>query len=78
MALGLSVLAIFTTRYESLASLTGTISAVLIVIGLVLFAGQSTAFLFSGLLLPLFIIVAHPDNIGRLMRGTERKLGEKV
>ena len=45
------------------------------VIGLVIFAGQPSAYLFYGLVLPLIILVAHRDNIERLMRGTERKLG---
>ena len=67
--------AIAATRYVSLGSITGTVVSGLVVIGLVIFAGQPSAYLFYGLVVPLIILVAHRDNIERLMRGTERKLG---
>ena len=66
------------TRYVSLGSIVGTVAAGLAVIGLVLFAGQPTEYLYYGLLVPLFILVSHRDNIQRLLQGTERKLGEKA
>ena len=66
------------TRYVSLGSIVGTVAAGLAVVGLVLFAGQPTAYLYYGLLVPLFILVSHRDNIQRLLDGTERKLGEKA
>jgi acyl phosphate:glycerol-3-phosphate acyltransferase len=71
-------IALALTRYVSLGSITGTIIAGLAVIAIVIYADQSTAYVFYGLLLPLFIVVSHRDNIVRLLRGTERKLGEKA
>jgi glycerol-3-phosphate acyltransferase PlsY len=72
--------AIALTRYVSLGSIVGTIVAglVVIVIGLVTFTDQATPYVFYGLAVPLFIVASHRDNIGRLLRGTERKLGEKA
>jgi len=71
-------LAIAATRYVSLGSITGTVSAGAIGIALVVFAGYPPAYFLYGLLVPLFIVVSHRDNIERLLSGTERKLGEKA
>ena len=76
LVLGAATIAL--TRYVSLGSIIGTVAAGLVVIGLVIFADQPTAYLYYGLLVPLFIVVSHRDNIQRLLDGTERKLGEKA
>jgi glycerol-3-phosphate acyltransferase PlsY len=74
----LGAIAIATTRYVSLGSITGTLTAGLVVIGIVVFAGQSPAYLVYALIVPLFIVVSHRGNIARLLSGTERKLGERT
>ena len=70
--------AIAVTRYVSLGSILGTILSGLTAIALAAYADQPTAHLFYGLIVPLFIVISHRDNIERLLRGTERKLGERA
>jgi len=70
--------AIYLTRYVSVGSLVGTVVAGAIVVGLA-FAGAAPApFYLYGTALPAFIILAHRDNIQRLIHGTERKLSRGV
>ena len=71
-------LAIWATRYVSLGSLVAASVAGLVTLGWVLLGGAPLAYLVYGLVVPAFIIVAHRDNIKRLMSGTERKLGERA
>jgi acyl phosphate:glycerol-3-phosphate acyltransferase len=78
VALILGACAILVTRYVSLGSLTGTLVAGALGIGLFLFVNQSPAHLMYALVVPLFIVVSHRGNIARLLSGTERKLGEKA
>lgn len=73
-ALVCAVAAVALTRYVSVGSLVGTVVASAIVIGLVVLDDASFAYLVYGTLLPGFIILAHRDNIHRLLNGTERKL----
>ncbi len=73
------------SRYVSLGSLVGCLTAIICgilfyTIGLV----NSTFFARVGLvqmlylvIIPLLVILFHADNIGRLMHGTERKLGSE-
>jgi glycerol-3-phosphate acyltransferase PlsY len=65
------------SRYVSLASILGTIAASLTIILLVV-TGQLDQMGLLFLLLGAFLIAAHRDNIKRLLKGTERKLGERV
>lgn len=65
------------TRYVSLASILGTVAASITVIVLVL-TGQLDPAGLLFVLLGVFLIAAHRDNIERLRKGTERKLGERV
>ncbi len=75
-ALAFSVIA--ATRYVSLGSILGACSVPLLLLLLAVTLGQPLPHLAYGLLGSAFVIASHKDNIGRLLRGTERKLGERV
>jgi glycerol-3-phosphate acyltransferase PlsY len=75
IALVVGALLIATTRYVSLGSVGGTALAGLLLCWLAATTGEP-AWAVWGLLVGGFIVVAHRDNIERLMAGTERKLGE--
>ena len=66
--------AIWLTRYVSVGSLVGTVVAGAFVVGLAATGAAPMPFYLYGTALPAFIILAHRDNIQRLMSGTERKL----
>lgn len=66
-----------TTRYVSLGSVVGAILGGLMMCGLA-YAQSDPAWALWGVLVGGFIVVAHKDNIERLMAGTERKLGERA
>ena len=79
-------IAILTSRYVSLGSIVGSLTTIICgivfyFIGLLnpAFFGKVTlaqlVFLLIG---PALVIIVHYDNIGRLLSGTERKLGQKV
>ena len=77
---------ILTSRYVSLGSILGSLAT--IICGIVFyfigslnpefFGKVSLAQLVFMLIGPAIIIIVHYDNIGRLLSGTERKLGQKV
>lgn len=68
---------ILLSRYVSLGSILGAATGgVALVVFVVL--GQMEGLSILYLLLPLFVIAAHRDNISRLLKGTERKLGERA
>jgi len=64
-------------RYVSLGSIVGTATGALMVILLVAL-GQMDLLSLLFITIAVFIIVAHKDNIERLLKGTERKLGERT
>jgi glycerol-3-phosphate acyltransferase PlsY len=68
---------ILLSRYVSLGSIVGAATGGLALIVLVAL-GQMEGLAILYVCLPLFIIAAHRDNISRLLKGTERKLGERV
>lgn len=81
-----TLVTVITTRYVSLGSILGSAAAIIsslifFFVGLAdpTFFGrvmpQSLLFLVLG---PLLVIILHYDNIGRLLAGTERKIGQKV
>jgi glycerol-3-phosphate acyltransferase PlsY len=74
-AIGAGLVAL--TRYVSLGSVVGAALGGLLLCGLAIISGDP-AFAVWGVLVGGFIVVAHRDNIGRLLAGTERKLGERV
>jgi glycerol-3-phosphate acyltransferase PlsY len=77
LALAVGIPTILISRYVSLGSILGAAASLIAIILLVAFGYMnvlSLLFLFLG----IFIIVAHRDNIERLMKGTERKIGDRV
>jgi acyl phosphate:glycerol-3-phosphate acyltransferase len=77
---------ILTSRYVSLGSILGCLTT--IICGIVFyFVGRVNPEFFGKVSLaqlvfmvigPALVIIVHYDNIGRLLSGTERKLGQKV
>jgi glycerol-3-phosphate acyltransferase PlsY len=73
-----TIITIATTRYVSLGSILGSAAAT--ISGLIFFfvGWIHLPQLVFFLTVPLAVIVIHYDNIGRLLAGTERKIGQKV
>lgn len=78
LGLLVGVVAIATTRYVSLGSILGTGVGSVALLVAVLAYGLPPPYAAFALAVGTFIVVAHRDNIQRLMRGTERKLGQRV
>jgi glycerol-3-phosphate acyltransferase PlsY len=76
-ALVLGVIMVVLTRYVSLGSVVGAIVGGLGMCALAAYTGN-VAWAVWGVLIPGFIVIAHRDNIERLLAGTERKLGERA
>jgi len=74
LCLGLFVLVISLTRYVSL----GSILAVLAFPAAYLAAGGTWPAAAVALAVAALVIARHAPNIGRLLKGTERKLGDKA
>jgi len=62
------------TRYVSLGSIIGTI---LVPLFFWLF-GYELPYIFFGLAMAVLVAARHHENVGRLLKGTESKLGQKV
>jgi acyl phosphate:glycerol-3-phosphate acyltransferase len=77
VAFGIGVLLVLLTRYVSLGSVVGAILGGLLMCGLA-YAQADPAWALWGVLVGGFIVVAHKDNIERLIAGKERKLGERA
>lgn len=75
-AIVLSVAAL--SRYMSLGSILGTVTAFLTMLSLVILEKQPVAYLIYCGLAGCMILFQHRDNIRRLCAGNERKLGEKA
>jgi acyl phosphate:glycerol-3-phosphate acyltransferase len=73
--IGIGLVAI--TRYVSLGSVVGAVLGA-VFLCLVAFIYSDPAWAIWGILVGGFIVVAHKDNIQRLLSGTERKLGERA
>src|SRR5947209_7528160 len=86
ISLATLAIAILTSRFVSLGSIVGSLTTIICgilfyFIGLLnpAFFGKVTlAQLIFLLIGPAIVIIVHYDNIGRLLSGTERKLGQKV
>ena len=77
IALVVGTICIAVTRYVSLGSVVGSaLAGVLLCVQAVV--GGEPAWALWGVLVGGFIVVAHRDNIERLLAGTERKLGQRV
>jgi glycerol-3-phosphate acyltransferase PlsY len=72
------VLAIALTRYVSLGSILGVLTGSLLLVGLTVTQSGPPAPALFGVVIGVFIVAAHHDNIGRLLRGTERRLGQRT
>jgi glycerol-3-phosphate acyltransferase PlsY len=66
------------TRYASIGSILGVVTAYLILVPLTVFYKFPLEYLVYALIGGLVIIVMHRDNINRLVAGTERKIGQKA
>jgi acyl phosphate:glycerol-3-phosphate acyltransferase len=66
------------SRYVSLGSILGACSVPIAMVVLVIVGTQPPIHLVFGVVGPMFIVVSHKDNISRLLKGTERKLGQKA
>lgn len=76
--IGLALLAMALSRYVSLGSLVGTLSWVLIIAVLALIGQQPLPIGLVSLAVGALIFLQHWDNILRIAKGTERRLGERV
>jgi len=65
------------SRYVSLGSIIGTLAAAVMLVVFVV-AGQMDLLSLLFISVAIFIIAAHRDNIERLLKGTERKIGERA
>jgi glycerol-3-phosphate acyltransferase PlsY len=74
--LDLPVLAI--SRYVSLASIVGCILVDVFLFSNIWLTSLDARYLVWGVVVTLYIILSHSDNIDRLLNGTERRLGDKV
>jgi glycerol-3-phosphate acyltransferase PlsY len=77
IACAVGAVAIALTRYVSLGSIVGSALAGLLLCGWAIL-DREPAWAVWGVLVGGFIVVAHRDNIERILAGTERKLGERV
>lgn len=68
------VMIVFFTKYSSLGAI---VSFGLLPINIVLFDYDKTKVLVT-VLISLFILMRHKDNIQRLIKGTERKIGQRA
>ena len=75
---GVGIGVILVSRYVSLGSIVG-VSVGLLSLGVLVLAQQIPLwFLPWGLIAGLLVVVLHRDNIERLLKGTERKLGQRA
>jgi glycerol-3-phosphate acyltransferase PlsY len=65
------------TNYVSLGSIAGVVGAYAILVPLTIMNGFPLEYLFYALVGAVIVIVMHRDNILRLVRGKERRLGDK-
>jgi glycerol-3-phosphate acyltransferase PlsY len=77
IAFAIGALLVALTRYVSLGSVVGSAAAGVLLCGMAVIRGDP-AWAVWGVLVSGFIVIAHRDNIERLLAGTERKLGERV
>lgn len=72
------ILGVGITRFVSFGSIAGAVAAYAILIPLTILNGAPYIILIYSLIGAIFIIATHKDNIVRLFKGKERKLGEKA
>jgi len=72
------VIGVGLTRFASLGSIAGVVGTYTILIPLTIWDGFPVEYLVYSLIGTIVIIYMHRDNIGRLLAGKERRLGEPV
>jgi glycerol-3-phosphate acyltransferase PlsY len=77
IAFAIGVTLVVITRYVSLGSVVGAVLGGLLLCWFA-YTQAEPAWAMWGVLVGGFIVVAHKDNIERLLAGTERKLGERA
>ena len=65
-------------RYVSLGSIVGSLTTMICGIVFVIIGWVSIPTMIYLIVGPILVILLHHDNIGRLLAGTERKIGQKV
>lgn len=70
------IISVGLSRFASLGSIAGAISAYVILVPLTILNGFPIEYLAYTLIGTIVIIIMHRDNITRLLAGQERKLGE--
>ena len=63
------------TRYVSLASIVGSILGIVMMLVMVVFTNQPFEHLIYAVVVSLLILFMHKENMQRLIKGTERKIG---
>lgn len=71
------IIAAALTRFASLGSIVGVVVVYATMATLFVFSGFPLAYILYAMFGAIAIIFLHRDNISRLLRGTERRLGEK-
>lgn len=75
---GIMIIVGYLSRYMSLGSISGAITAFIMLIALTILQPYHLAYVFYAMICAIFIFVMHRDNIMRLVTGTERRLGENI
>jgi len=73
-----AALIILATKYVSLASISGAAVAAAIFVALAAAGVETWAYAVAATSGAALIIAVHHDNIGRLLRGTERRIGQRA
>ena len=73
-----TIVTIATSRYVSLGSIVGSLATMVCGIVFVLLGWIGVPAMVYMLAAPALVIALHYDNIGRLLSGTERKIGQQV
>ncbi len=72
------ILGVGLTRFASIGSIAGVVGTYTILVPLTLMSGLPVEYLLYALVGTVIILVMHRDNIVRLLKGQERRLGDKV
>lgn len=71
------IIVVALTRFASLGSIVAMVVVYATMVALCIFNGFPLVYIFYAMFGGITIILVHRDNIGRLLQGTERRLGEK-
>jgi len=71
----IGIILIASTRYVSLASIVGSILGIVMMLVMVVFSTQPFEHLLYAVVVSSLILFMHKENMQRLIKGTERKIG---